>query len=298
MGTLNCQLDMQGLPADQPLTVGAPFLLSCDGEMSAPLEKKSAQFVWPDENAKYTLQLLEVRDSTTNHFTLLVTSYRVGEHKDVVAKITDGAITVETSPLQLKVATVIEQGDEPTPEPSVGPFYISYPLWFWLSIAGAILIILLTGFFFVHRKRARQKMLEELDKYMTMLPPFSQFSKDLRVFVRDLGMQKADVGPGEMARRLDEIFRLYLVRELRVPAHQATDAEVMREIRRSHRFLFEELRADLHRTLSELSHAKADLSKITLKDCEDLLFLVRGLTEKIQALVRTQKKRHAKKGGD
>jgi hypothetical protein len=288
---------MQGLSQDQPLTVGQPFELVCDGEMSVPLTK-TAQFVWPDENAKYTLQLLEVRDSTLNHFTLLVTSYRVGEHKDLVAKISDGTTTVETSPLQLKVATVLEQGDEPKPEPSVGPFYISYPLWLWFSIAGAILIILLTGFFVIYRKRARQKVLQELDKYMTMLPPFSQFSKDLRVFVRDLGMHKPDVSAGAMAQRLDEIFRLYLVRELRVPAHTATDAEVMREIRRTHRFLFDDLRADLHRTLSELSHAKDDLSKITFKDCEDLLYLVRSLADKIQALVRVQKKRHQRKGGD
>jgi hypothetical protein len=53
----------------------------------------------------------------------------------------------------------------------------------------------------------------------------------------------------------------------------------------------------LHRTLSELSHAKADISKITYKDCEDLLFLVRGLAEKTQALVRTHKKRHKIQGG-
>jgi hypothetical protein len=62
--------------------------------------------------------------------------------------------------------------------------------------------------------------------------------------------------------------------------------------------LFIELRADLHRTLSELSHAKADLSKITHKDCEDLLYLVRGLAEKIQAFMRIQKNRHQRKGGD
>ena len=296
MDALNCQFDMQGRGPEKPVTVGDPFVLACDGPMAAPLGK-SVQLLWPDENAKYTLHVLEVRESSPQHFKLLMTSYRPGEHKDLVLKITDGTTTVETPALQLQVASVLKQGEEPKPVPSVGPFVFSYPLWFWLTIAGSILFVLLTAFFFIYRKRQRQKMLQEMDQYMTMLPPFNQFSKDMRYFVRDLGLAKDESRFGELAKKLDEDFRLYLVRELRVPAHRYSDSDILKEMRRSHRMIYEQVRSDLRKVLSEMAHAKKDYSVIRHKDCEDLLHLVRAVAEKIQALKRLQNKSRSQRAG-
>jgi len=286
MSTVNCQLD--NAQTQKPITVGDVLSLSCAGDMPAALEK-SAQFIWADESSQYTLYVLDVAESTNQNFKLLVTSYRPGQYSNYKLKISDGKTTVETSEVQFAVQSVWPQGEKPEPVPSYGPFYVSIPLWFWLSVAAAFLALGLLVFYFVHRKQQRQKLLNDLDKHMTMLPPHSQFSKDLRLITKNLS--PSPITPdqySEIAKSINEAFRLYLIRELRVPALQFTDRQILAEIKKRHRALYEDLKAEILRGLTELSSAMQNLSKLGYKDCEDLFFLVRATADKIHTNKRAK----------
>ena len=288
MSVVNCQVDLQGRAPDQQLTVGDKFLLSCDGDLSTPL-KDTAQFQFAEEDKKYTLHVLKVQESTPHNFKLIVTSYKPGEYKAQKLKITDGVTTVDTSDVSWQVNSILDPSQESKPFPSEGPFLISYPLWFWLTLMAIVVMISSLFGLFVYRKKRRHKLKAHLDSFSTMLPPFSQFSRDMRVVRRKIEMMKDEEQAAEMIKKIDEDFRLYLIRELKVPALQLSDRELLAEIKREHPYLYKIHKADLLRILSEMTNAKSDLNRVKVKDCVDLSFLSRQIAEKIHAVKRKAK---------
>jgi len=134
-----------------------------------------------------------------------------------------------------------------------------------------------------------------MDKYTTMLPAFAEYSKDARLLGRQLSASTADTdAPAnnlKLRAKLEESFRLYLIRELRVPALQVSDRELLKEIRRSHKAVFQQCEADLRRFFFELEKIR---ETVTRKDCDDLLTLSRKLADRIYAVAR---KSTARKSG-
>ncbi len=285
MSELNCQIELPGASPEKPLTVGDKFILSCDGEMATPLPK-SAQFMFETGEMKYTLHVLDVQEATTSHAKFVVTSYKPGGYPAQSLKITDGASTYVTQNISWQVNSVLKEGGQPQPVPSQGPFLIHYPLWFWLIIGGLVLAALtLLGSILYRRKKARA-LRAELESYVTMLAPFAQFSRDMRAMGRQIDRLKSDDGASGLLPKLDEDFRLYLVRELMVPAHKFSDARTLRAIKQQHAELYKLSRVELKRVLSELTKAKHDVKNIKLRDCHDLFFLSRTVAEKIHKLKR------------
>lgn len=283
MSELNCQVDLEGRPPDKGLTVGDPFLLNCDGDMGGGALKPNTQFVFEIEESKYTLHILAVKESTLQNAKLLVTSYKPGDYKNQSLKLSDGATTVITQNVSWKVNSILNpQEKDPKPFASTGPFLIDYPLWFWIVLA--VVFVALTGVagaIFYRRKKQRQ-LLAELESFMTKLTPFGQFSRDMRVIARQMDRAKPEViNTGELVKKLSDDFRLYLVRELKVPAHKFSDAQVLRMIKKNHRNIYESNRSDIRKILSELTQANQEHQKNRLKDCEDLFYLSRVVAEKI-----------------
>lgn len=290
MNSVSCQIDLQGRPAEQGLTVGDKFLLSCDGELSAPL-KDNVQFQFLDEAQKYTLHVLKVQESMPQSFKLIVTSYKPGEYTNQKLMLSDGVEVVTTNEISWRVGSVLDPNQEPKLEPSQGPFMISYPLWFWLALAALLALIFSFFGFFIYRKKKKKKLKEHLESYATMLPPFSQFSRDMRAARRTLDHLKSGDGAVEIIKKLDEDFKLFLIRELKVPALQFSDAALLKDIKREHPDVYTKYKADLRRILSEFTNAKSDLNRIKIKDCEDLSFLSQQMAEKIHNMKRKLKEK-------
>ena len=283
--SLQCQIQIPDSEGGLLPSVGHKFTLSCDGVWGTPL-KESAQAVFSDENENYSIVVLGVPESTENHFKMIVTSYRVGEHANKQITLTDGTTSVTTNPLSWTVASVLNKQEQPKPYPSEGPFYLDYPLWAWLILVMLVSTFLGAIAFIIYRQRKYKKLMDSLGQYATMLSPFSQYCKDMRSTARRLGGADKSVSPPDIIKQVDKDFRHYLIRELMVPALQVSDRELLRFIRKEHRSLYENCAQDMRRLLSELSRAQRDSTKVQAKDCEDLLFLSRKVSEKIYGLRR------------
>lgn len=278
--------DNNELPSS--ITVGDKWLLSCDGNFTSALEAH-AQFIIQNPNDAYQLFALQPKTSTPGHFEWIVTSYRAGEHKDITLSLTDGKTTVTTSPLNFKVESVIQ--GQPQMIPSMGPVEIGYPLWFWLSCGLAILLVLVgTGFVF-YRRKLRKKLIEELKQYDTMLSPFNQYSKDARAHLRALSQVRSPEQTKPIMEKIDECFRLYLTRELRIPALRLSPRSLLSEIKKSHRALFKSHLSGLRKVLFELEQLKTNHESVQARDCEELLLLTRRMVESINSQIQQQRRR-------
>lgn len=300
MSELSCQIDLQGRAPDKGLTVGDPFLLICDGEInremnggmvSQPLQSNT-QFIFEVDESKYTLHVLAVKESSPQNVKLLVTSYKPGEYKNQSLKLSDGVTTVITQGVSWKVNSILNpQEKEPKPFPSEGPFLIHYPLWFWVTLAVVTIFLVGAIWTIFYRRKKQKQLLAELESHMTMLTPFAQFSRDMRLAARLIEASKPDTTSrsGELVKKLSDDFRLYLVRELKVPAHKFSDGQILRAIKKNHRHLYDVNRSDIRRVLSEFTKASQDNQKIKSKDCEDLFYLSRTVAEKIYNTKRKAK---------
>jgi hypothetical protein len=170
--------------------------------------------------------------------------------------------------------------------PSQGPFAISYPLWFWLIWFALFACVVGLVSWILYRRSQARRLASEIESFMTMLTPFGQYSRDMRVLSRQIEKIKSDDDKTMVLQKLEAEFRHYLVRELKVPAHSQTDKQILREIRKQHRKIYDQGGADLRRALSELSKANQDQSRLAAKDCEDLFHLSRLVAEKIYNLKR------------
>lgn len=264
------------------MTVGDRWQMRCHGSAEAPL-KPTSRLVFSQENLEYSLHLLEVKESSTQNFAAIVTGYRPNEYKDVSLEISDGVTTVKTNPMTWKTNSVLNPQEPPEMLPSQGPFLLHYPLWFWLSL-GAVFLLMSGSLYYVHyRRRKMKKLMAELESYKTMLSPFAQWSRDVRNLQRKLS-QNTVTEISNLFQNLNECFRLYLIRELMVPALQVSDREVMGFIRRKHFRVYESEALHLRRVFSELKNAQKDPGRLNKRDVEDLLSMCHKVAEKIHQL--------------
>lgn len=295
--TANCQLEstQKGAPAPAggaglAITVGDKMLLTCADSFGAAPAADSLNVVVDAPEKAYQLKVLKVLETSSQQVKVLVTGYVPGRYQDQIFKFSDGKISFETSPIAFTVESIIDPAKPPEkPFPSEGPFHLSLPLWFWLTWAAlAIFIAAIVTLIFLRRRR-RARLMAELERYATMLSPYAQYSKDMRQLSRQ--MNSTGQSAVDMFKKLDEDFRLYLIRELKVPALQVSDRQLLGEIRRAHRNIYDGYQSELRRILFELEKGRRDIDRVKIKDCEDLLFLSRRLADSIQSVVRERHKR-------
>jgi hypothetical protein len=287
----DCQLE-RSEKAQGSQNVGEHLVLTCNGSWSPALEK-TAQVKAP-EGSEYSLWVLNILESEPNHLKAVVTSYGVGQHQNESFEISDGRTSVLTSPLNFTVESVIDpkeqtQGQPPKPFDPFGPFAMGFPLWIWLALGSALLLVAGVIGLSVWWARRRARLKQELEKFMTMLSPFNQFSKDLRANTKRLQGVKNEAEIVDLIKKLDEDFRLFLVRELKVPALQGSNQNVLREIKRSHGVVYEAHQRDLRRILFEFEKAKMANEKVKIDDCQELIILSRQVVDRIYSLRRTLK---------
>ncbi len=285
------------------ITVGQKIVLDCTGQFKTP-PSADLQVVPATPANAYQLYVLKVAQSSSTEVKATVTGYRVGKINNQIFILSDGnpksqregsskiqstgTVTFQTSPLSLTVASVMNPS-HPVSKPysSIGPFRMAYPVWLWyFLIAIALLLVGVIVQVFLRRRR-RRHLRKEMEKHAVRLPAYAQFSKDARAAARKLVVTRADSEAPELLARIEEDFRLYLIRELHVPALQVSDRELLSEIRRSQKAVYQQCQSELRRFFFELAKSHGDdRAQLKIKDCEDLLYLSRHLADNIQAIKR------------
>lgn len=273
--------------ANPPVTVGDPFTLSCQGNFGAAFSA-GTQIVPVDEKNKYTLKILNVKSATSSDATFTVTSYKAGDFKDQSFIISDGLVNAKADGLAWSVQTVLQQDSKPFPP--MGPMKMSYPNALWIALVLVLAVISLVVWQRLNRRRARRNLIEgvlgagregvpfrELVKIQNT-QAFSQFSRDLRVVQKEMNAMKPKPADDIWAE-LEKSFRLYLVRELLTPAFDWSQRQILNDIKKNHRKVYNRCSVQLRRGLSEFEKGKGQ--KVTLNDCEQMYLLTRQIADEV-----------------
>ena len=307
---LECQLrDLD--PETTPKTVGDLYELKCSGMLEAALsENTKAEF---EEGMLYALHIVDVTKTELAEFTAEVTSYLPNTYENQKFFLVDGETKYEVNGLSWSYESVLQKAEQhqketlvPPPEklepyPFYGPIGMSYPMWVWGVLLGIALVL---GFFVYRwqRKRLQKKRLIEAvlsgvgskelfgDNFAgvsTALTPFQEFNKSLRKVIRTMGSKDSKTNAAMLS--LDQAFRVYLTRALTVPAFSWSESEIIRDIRKYNKPVYQENGRLILRLLREFDRAKGQ--KLKKQDVEQLSELSRKTVEGIDRLRKEPKKR-------
>ncbi|MCJ8277685.1 MAG: hypothetical protein HRT44_09150 [Bdellovibrionales bacterium] len=261
---------VEGTPQEAQWTVGEVFHLECEGA-SVEFNSTDIHFQHAKEQL-YALKVLEVDQQSSNSLSLKATSYQPGTHNFkalVIAEKGDPKVVME--PLQLNVKSVITDPQQ-KPFGPISAMKLSYPMWLWVSLGVIVLGAAFWGLFRLRRSAQMKKVIEELKQHNTALGPFNQFHKDLRTLRRkNIFTDKwSDAKKERYVESLDEIFRMYLLREFFIPALDWSSKLIVKEISKSDKKRFSKYGDDLQGLLKELDRAKADIDNVKVHGCQQL----------------------------
>jgi hypothetical protein len=287
---LNCQLELPKEAQAAGLTVGERMLLSCTGDVGLGLkENTQVVFAKDQEDQQYTLHVLQNKEMSSTAMALVVTSYKPGDYKEQKVLISDGSTTFQTSPLSWKVSSVLKPNEEPKPIPSKGPFDLAYPVWLWLAAAVVVLFLAAVIGGLTYKRKRMKRLQAELDSFKTMLSPYAEFSKEMRIFRRKVsGAAPASQG-SQLVEELSRHFRLFLIRELNIHALQLSDREILQALKKRHRLIYEAFEGNFRKVLAELADARV-AGSVTARDAEDLFHLVRKLGDGVFEMHRQSRR--------
>lgn len=278
----NCQL--QTSPSNEQWTVGELFTMSCSGP-NAEFLSTNLQFDQKAKDKAYQIRILEVSEQSENSLTLQATTYNPGNHQMEELYIMDqGKPVVKVKPFTLPVKSVITK----QPAQSYGPIMamkMAYPVWLW----GVLFAVVVAGVSFVifrmRRRSQMRKVFEELQQHNTALGAFNQFNKDLRLLGRQYifgkGTEWEESKKVRYVESLDEIFRMYVLREFFVPALDWNTNLVVRTISKKDRKRYPAYGESLRKFLKELDRAKNDTNKLKNHDCKQLTQMAKRVSQSI-----------------
>ena len=265
-------------------TVGALHTLSCMGEGQAAVGP-NAKILVSDANNAWTLHILRVLKSEPTNAVFEVTGYKPGKFENQQFQVSDGVVTFEVQPMTWTVTSVIAEGQAPEqPYGPIGPFRLTMPWWFWGSILIFVLLLVLLVARTLRRSVQRRRLREKLLAHSTALGPYNQFNKDMRILLRthSASALKLEANARQFAGEINDIARLYLVRSLVVPAQDWSVSDVVREIKRQNRKVFDECGPDIRRVLRELERSNSSGAKLNVEDCEQLSLMVRKMVDHVE----------------
>lgn len=289
MADLSCQLERaqnqdHSDEAIKPLSVGEKFLLHCEG--SVPTLDPATLELRLDEADRYKLKLFDFKSTSPGSADLLVTSYVVGPHELKNVQLTDANHSLVLGDLRFEVASV-QKADEPRKEPfpPAGPMSF-FPWAFALTILGLFLAVLAAFFLLFLRRRHRRKLLEEIDSRAFQYAPVPEFYREIRLLQREhlfLTDAKAvappEVNLAEILVQMDRVFRLFLVRTYRIPAHRYVSSRFLKELSKSHGATPEKIE-QIREALVELDRAReSQAPKLRASDLEQLLRLMKSAVD-------------------
>lgn len=277
----NCRVE--GTPRDQQWTVGETFDLVCEGPSA---EFLSTELSFKEEGKTgYELRVLEVTKQTENALDMRVTSYVAKPHEFKKLYIMDqGEAVVGVDAFTLPMKSVITDPQQKAYGPA-GPMSLAYPIWIWLVLGGVLLFGLFFGLFRMNRRAQMRRVIEELKQHNTALGAFNQFNKDVRILGRQYIFTETPGWPDLKKQRyldqLDEIFRMFLLREFYIPALEWRSSLILKTISKQDKKKFAAYSDDLQSFLKEMDRAKQDVHKVQLHDCKQLTQMAKRVSQSI-----------------
>lgn len=281
----NCEIT-----ASEPgavLNVGSKMELSCRGDFIDLPQVNHLQIEFDDKKDQYKLKILSVKTFDYKSAHMIVTSYLAGQHNDVKFYVGDKNKGFRVEGLSWKVESVLNPEKQQEPFPAWGPFGMSMPIWYWLSIAFGFFVIV----FFIYKKirviYERRRLIDELSAHGTALSPYNQFSKDIRSLSRGYQNRAFDEKYAEefsqssYIAQLERVFRQYLMRELLVPTFDWGDGQIIKEIKRRHKDIYTTCGKDIAKLFKELQRAMKAIDTLEDSDREQLTNMCRQVSEKI-----------------
>jgi hypothetical protein len=262
-------------PETEPLnnlTVGAKFIMQCKGDL--PVEWSTAApltLQMPKEEDQYKLVLLKADQLEPTQARFVVTGYRPGQHDLDYIRILQGPKGFEVAHPKWQIQTVIKQDPSKPPEPfpEVGPWWVQVPIWFVVALALGFLLAVYVLVTRIRRHLQRKRMLEGLKLHRTALTPIHQFYREARQLRRRIHMAKQPEDLKPVVEDLNKEFRLFVLRQFEIPTLDWSNGEILRDLRKRHRPVFQETSAQVKKTLRELDRVKFQTT-VSAKDLEQL----------------------------
>ncbi len=280
-----CAFDEKGTATVSDITVGQKLNLYCSGD-PAQLAHDGLKIDSTEATGKEVfgkLHILEVKSLATDSGQFIVTSYEAGQHKAEGLILTDGLQRVPLEGFEWQVRSVIENPAQ-QPYPSFGPWSMSISWFYWAILVVVIFMAVWKAVIEFRKQRTRKKLFDDLKSFKTAKSPYDELHTDLRRLERGL----AKMEPKSAFESLERSYRLYLIRELQVPALEWDDKDIVKEIKRRHKSIYNLIRVDLIDYFSELRKIKAT---VRLEDCEFLLKQCQKISDKISDLMEGELKR-------
>lgn len=276
--TWNCEIDVSG-----EITVGKKFQISCQGE-AVPLKSDQLMIYAKelDPQTKHAslnnLKILEVIKSDEQQIKAIVTSYLTGKYEtDGFFILSDGQQEVALNQLKFNVASVLPPNEKKDPYPAYPPWVIPVPIWFIVLII-ALIVLPLYGIWRVLKKqRERRLLIDSLKKQKTVRSPFDEFHREIRAVEKKHGLEPQDTKA--FVSDVEKSFRMYLIRELLVPANTWSNRQIFNELKSRHAKVWESSSKDIKRLFSEFE--RASRSNVSVNDCRQLYAMNIEVSEKI-----------------
>lgn len=287
---MQCQIDIPNVAGlnDQELTVGREFYLACTGEWPKNLAQEKLQLVIP-EQAKYQIQLLGFEFRSPDTAEMKITAYKAVPVQLDNLKLTDGAQTIELGPVRYSVKSVLEKPKDPQqqqePYGPFGPASIPVPFEYILFVLALLGLIGLYVAQKIYRVIQRRRLLEKLKEHDSALAPLPQFHQSMRKLQRDnpvfFGVQAETPAVLAAFESLYQMFGLFLIRQLHVPAFEWSEGLILKDVKKYHFTVYEYAGPELKKLLREYNQAQKNRNTLTDKDILVLAEQTRKLAEKI-----------------
>jgi hypothetical protein len=292
---LQCRTEIPNQKSEEAgeLTVGQVFHLLCKGDW--PEVKKESLELRLEEADKDKLKILGIEFPTKTEANLTVTSYKTGQHQLKAVQLVDAENSVVLGDLNFTVKSVMNP-QEPVKEPlgPTGPLQLSLSIWYPLVLL--VLIVFVLGFFGYRWKirRDKKRLLSDMRLEESVQEPYFQFYQSVRKMQRNFSFFSGQVPTSaeitEFVTEINLAYKIYLARLFQIPTLKWSERKILSDFKRNHRDYYKEFRPEIRKALAELSRASGSLDKITGKDCQQLLELLRKNVDQTDKWLKGRKK--------
>ena len=263
--------------------MGEKFTLLCEGER-VEFGQGKMHFQMPEE-LLYAIRILSMDKVTSNEVLMTATTYLVAQSQlKGVVFVEDGVEKFAVKPFRISSQTVIKEKRE-KPFPARVGAKMGYPSWLKYILGFILLIFILVFLFSLNRRAQRRGVLEKLQLHNSAIGGYNQYNKDLRALVRGNVVSEHKPWSLEQSQnyleKLDELFRMFLLREFVVPATDWKSSLVVKEIHKNDKKRFPGYGKLLQQYLDELDRAAGAKNRVTMSDCQQLTLLGRKVSQKI-----------------
>ena len=286
----NCEFQPLAGPEGGPLnalTVGTKFTWKCHGDLAVNWGPEPALLVFAKPEDQYTLAILQVVRQEPNDVQYVVTAYKAGEHIPDYVHVMQGLGQKDERGFEAlkpkwQIKSVLDPKKPAQPVPPLGPFHLSLPLWFIIAFWAVLVLLVFECVRRVRKHLQRRRMLVDLERHKTALPPLHQFYRDARQIRRRIIAAKEPHELKTLSEDLNRDFRLLVLRQFQIPTLDWSDGAILRDLRKHHRAIYREAGGPLRKTLRELLQLKGR-ENIAVKDLEQLHRMSLDTAERLQA---------------